>query len=197
MTHLGTPPQELLDRIASVGIRPDYSTQIELQSPFTGRSQIIDRGFPELDISVTIERVAYSEPYREEIIARIEAFLSSLEGAGNTFDLPHQRLSILRAVGPVTVQTMNSSDVLQTRINGEHDLPIGAFLRAGGRTFRVRSVQPGQTTDIALDPQRPIDAGTMLDPSSSIRVRATTTGPDLPHKPDWGGPWALSCREAS
>ena len=151
-----TPPTVLLDALQSVVMRVDYSSQVGLQSPWTGGIQILDRGYPRWIGVASFARIGSERPDFEIETAAIEAFFSSFHGLANWFELPHHRETLASGVSAdVSSRTVNSDGDLEHGLDSAlTGAMVGTRVRSGNWTFSIREILAGNA--YILDPQRPL-----------------------------------------
>ena len=196
MPHIDLP-QSLIDRITSVDLRLGYPGQVTLRSPWTGDSQLLNRGYQRWEATVNIA------PGGKPILPRhgewgpIESFFAALNGRQNTFDLPHQRPPADISGSFMFSSSRTVDEILQHRLSARPgaDFAVGQMLNADGRTYMVVSILPQRW--VVLNPQRVIASTVAVTASDSIRVRASSSeGVNLPLQAFRPGPWSVTCEEA-
>ena len=190
-----TMPTEFSSRIEAVTFQVSYSSQVELRSPWTGTSQVLDRGFPVWIGTCRVARIGGADPGSAADRLAIEAFLSSFEGVGNWFELPHHRGTLEAGVSAVVNSSALTADVLvHTLAASLTDAVVGTRVRSGNYLYSIRDIRVGN--QYVLDPQRPIAVGESIGASDTIRVTSSTQqSPVMPDSLDAAGPWTLSFRE--
>ena len=190
-------PTALADRITQVDMRLGMPQQSVLRSPWTGGVQILNRGYARWSGTAQIAPSGRPIASRHDEWGVIEAFFGSLQGAENTFDLPHHRPGAVLADNTTIVNSQTQGDgVLRHRLSAvERGLQVGQMINAGTQTYIVAEIQTGRW--LVLYPQRVIANMTALVSSTTIRVRAAgSTGITSPLTPDRPGPWSLQWEEA-
>lgn len=202
MPHIDVP-QAFTDRVSQVDMQLGFPQQSVLRSPWTGAAQVLNRGYSRWSGLVSLVAEGSPVSARADEWGAIEAFLAALQGAANTFDLPHRRPGA--AIPDDTVIANRKTEdngelagVLQHRLPGGNDysgLAPGQMLNAGGRTYVVSRVLTQRW--IVLYPQRIIPNTAPASASATIRVRvegsAGVVSPLLPHR---SGPWSFRWEEA-
>ena len=183
-------PDAASARLQRVTLRLSSANQVVLQSPWTHRRQVLERGFPAWEGEATIGRCTNADGDDETAAMVIAAFVNALEGVTNVFEMPHQRATIARNVTVSGSQVVDGRRV--TNSANVRNAAVGMMVRNGDLTYSIREVL---ATGLVLDPQRPVTGRLM--PSASIRVTARESGGVADQKSlDWAGPWTLQFREA-
>lgn len=197
MPHIDLP-QSLRRRITSVDLRLGYPGQISLRSPWTGNSQLLNRGYQRWEATAEIAPSGKPIlPRHEDEWGPIEAFFAALNGRQNTFDLPHRRPAA-DISGTFRFQASRTVDeVLQHRLPSQPgaDFSVGQMLNADNRSYMVVRILPQRW--IVLNPQRVIGTAVDVTASTTIRVRAASSeGINMPLQAFRPGPWSINCDEA-
>jgi len=183
-------------RILRVDLQLVHDSQIELTSPWTGASEILNRGYAAWTGTVSFGPFEASSEAAESAALEVEAFLAALDGRANWFELPHYRAAAALASGTtVASSSLDGDGVLSHELSAAPPAALGAgqAVRAGGRMFRVRAAAG---TSVTLDPQRPIADGSAIAGAATVRAAAAeTSSPAMALTPGLAGPWTLSWRE--
>ena len=165
-----TVPPAFADRIESITFQVSYETQVELRSPWTGTSQFLDRGYPVWTGTARVARIGSSDPDYDADRLAIEAFLSSLEGIGNYFEIPHHRPTIAAGVvsAVASVATNTAGELVHTLGSSLLGAMAGTRVRSGDYTYSIRRILSGNR--YVLDPQRALGVGDTLAGSETIRA---------------------------
>ena len=201
MPHIAMP-SAFSDRIRQVDMQLGFPQQSVLRSPWTGAVQTLNRGYSRWSGLVDLRPEAAATDAYQGDWGAIEAFLGSLQGAANTFDLPHRRPPAPLTADTVfaasrTPATGDQAGVLQHRLPYAvpSGLAPGQLLNAGNRTFVIALILAQRW--LVLYPQRIIPNTAPANPSSTIRVRAgTSDGVVSPLTSHRSGPWSLPWIEA-
>ena len=199
MPHIAVPAA-FSDRIRRVDMQLGYAQQSVLRSPWTGATQTLNRGYARWGGLVALRPEA-NRGFEGEWGA-IEAFLGSLEGAANTFDLPHRRPPAPLTADTVfaasrTPATGDQAGVLQHRLPYAvpSGLAPGQLLNAGNRTFVIALILAQRW--LVLYPQRIIPNTAPANPSATVRARVQgSAGVSSSLAPDRAGEWSFSWEEA-
>ncbi|MCY3981271.1 MAG: hypothetical protein OXF51_05775 [Alphaproteobacteria bacterium] len=189
-------PEALANRIEAIDIHLEHPSQLAINSPWTGSRQILDRGYPRWAGSCQIYPADI--PFSQTEWLEIEAFFDALNGAGNTFAVPHMRTPATVPAN-VTARSSTVSDAgnLVHRLSAALTNPApGQMLQAGERTYRLRAVDG---RDVILDPQRPLQRGAVIAASTTLLARAARLDGVVSFRsfPNAAaGPWTLDFVEA-
>ena len=136
-------PTALADRITQVDMRLGMPQQSVLRSPWTGGVQILNRGYARWSGTAQIAPSGRPIASRHDEWGVIEAFFGSLQGAENTFDLPHHRPGAVLADNTTIVNSQTQGDgVLRHRLSAvERGLQVGQMINAGTQTYIVAEIQ--------------------------------------------------------
>ena len=138
----------------------------------------------------------------------VEAFLSEMEGAANTTDLPLYEIAndgttrtYARPVVDVPGNTKVAStsivnDAVVTRFSQDiADMKIGHLLTIGNRLFMITGLDGNDDRAILLPQMQGLN-GRDVTVAESIRVaRRDDTPANLPQNSNYGGPWTVSFTE--
>ena len=189
-----TVPDEITNRFSQVNLELTWPGQISLVSPYTGTSQILNRGYQIWTGSIAIPLVPAAEV---ELIQQIEAFLNSFAGQENFADLKIHRPVIPDNSRTVTSQDVDTSTgVITTRFSANLRGKVGDYLTIENRLFQIIALDENAARNAVLVPQRPINDAANVDQGLTIRARmVSSNAPTLSSSPDWSGPWTINFQE--
>ena len=200
MPHIAVPAA-FTDRIRQVDMQLGYPQQSVLRSPWTGATQTLNRGYARWSGLVDLRPESAHQNFEGEWGA-VEAFLGSLQGAANTFDLPHHRPPAPLTADTVfaasrTPATGDQAGILQHRLPYAvpSELAPGQMVNAGNRTFVIALILTQRW--IVLYPQRVIPNTAPANPSATIRARvAGSAGVPSALTSHRAGSWSFQWEEA-
>lgn len=130
----------------------------------------------------------------DERVPGVRAWLSALNGRANTTDLPTHETTIEEAVSVLRNGERVDGIIVHDIDAAIPGVVVGMHLKALGKLYIIDDVTD---TQVILNPQRRLPAGTTLEPTDVIRVRSlSSVHPAMPRTRDTYGPYSLDWIEA-
>jgi len=191
MAMIATP--DLTNLIQFNEIHLLHETQVVIRGGWNERLDVLNRGNAVWVGTLVIRSVGTQEEART-----IRAFLSRFDGLANWAEIPTYNPTI-DASADVTARAVDSNGDLYHEFAdiGPMNVEVGDMMRADGRLYIVGAVDDANDR-LVLDPQRPIDVGETVSPTTTVRARLVDREyPTQPQENRVWGPWTLSWREFS